>query len=116
MSGPRSVTVAISNTGHTEQTLTVARAAHKAGGTVISLTGRTSPLSEMADVPLIVRTFEDTDVYTPSTSRLAGLVVIDILATGVALRRSPEHTAAVRRMKSELAAMRQSDDTGEDPS
>jgi RpiR family carbohydrate utilization transcriptional regulator len=107
MSGPRSVTVAISNTGHTEQTLIVAEAAKKAGATVISLTGRTSPLSELADVPLIARTFEDTDVYTPSTSRLAGLVVIDVLATGVALRRSPEHTAAIRRMKSELASMRQ---------
>lgn len=116
MSGPKSVTVAISNTGHTEQTMIVAEAARKAGASVISITGRTSPLSDLATVPLIARTFEDTDVYTPSTSRLAGLVVIDILATGVALRRSPEHTAAVRRMKSELAAMRQSDDTGEDPS
>jgi RpiR family carbohydrate utilization transcriptional regulator len=106
MSGPRSVTVAISNTGHTEQTMIVAEAARKAGASVISITGRPSPLSEIATVPLIARTFEDTDVYTPSTSRLAGLVVIDILATGVALRRSPEHTAAIRRMKSELASMR----------
>jgi len=107
MSSARSVTVAISNTGHTEQTMIVAEAAKKAGAAVISITGRTSPLSELADVPLMVRTFEDTDVYTPSTSRLAGLVVIDILATGVALRSSADHAAAVRRMKSELAAMRQ---------
>lgn len=106
MSGPRSVTVAISNTGHTEQTMIVAEAAKRAGAAVISITGRTSPLSELADVPLLVRTFEDTDVYTPSTSRIAGLVVIDVLATGVALRSSPEHTEAVRRMKSELATMR----------
>lgn len=106
MSGPKSVTVAISNTGHTEQTMIVAEAARKAGASVISITGRTSPLSDLATVPLIARTFEDTDVYTPSTSRLAGLVVIDILATGVALRRSPEHTDAIRRMKSELASMR----------
>lgn len=106
MSGPRSVTVAISNTGHTEQTITVADAARRAGAAVISITGRPSPLSDLATVPLIARTFEDTDLYTPSTSRLAGLVVIDILATGVALRRSPEHTEAIRRMKSELAAMR----------
>jgi len=115
MSGPRSVTVAISNTGHTEQTLIVAEAARKAGASVISITGRPSPLSEIATVPLIARTFEDTDVYTPSTSRLAGLVVIDILATGVALRRSPEHTDAVRRMKSELAAMRSGGGAAEEP-
>jgi len=115
MSGPRSVTVAISNTGHTEQTLIVAEAARRAGASVISITGRPSPLSEIATVPLIARTFEDTDVYTPSTSRLAGLVVIDILATGVALRRSPEHTDAVRRMKSELAAMRSGGGAAEEP-
>lgn len=113
MSGPKSVTVAISNTGHTEQTMIVAEAARKAGASVISITGRTSPLSELADVPLIVRTFEDTDVYTPSTSRLAGLVVIDVLATGVALRSSADHAAAVQRMKSELAAMRHAAEPGE---
>ncbi len=113
MSGPKSVTVAISNTGHTEQTLTVARAAKRAGGTVVSITGQTSPLSELADVPLVVRTFEDTDVYTPATSRLAGLVLVDVLATGVALRRPQEHNEAVRRMKSELAAMRHGPDAEE---
>ncbi|QJU55740.1 SIS domain-containing protein [Herbiconiux sp. KACC 21604] len=111
MSGPKSVVVAISNTGHTEQTLTVADAAKRAGARVISLTGRPSALSELADVPLVVRTFEDTDVYTPSTSRIAGLVVVDVLATAVALRRPPEHNAAVRRMKSELARMRQAPPT-----
>ncbi len=106
MAGPRTVTVAISNTGHTEQTLTVAREAARAGSTVVSLTGRTSPLSRLADIALIARTFEDTDIYTPSTSRLAGLVVVDILATGVALRRPPEQQTAVRRMKAALAGMR----------
>lgn len=109
MSGPATVVVAISNTGHTEQTMAVAGAAKRAGATVVSITGRVSPLSELADIPLVVRTFEDTDIYTPSTSRLAGLVVVDVLSTGVALRRPAEHNAAIRRMKSELAAMRQAD-------
>jgi len=107
------VVVAISNTGHTEQTIIAAGAAKKAGATLVSITGRESPLSELADIPLILRTFEDTDLYTPSTSRLAGLVVVDILATGVALRR-PEGSAAIRRMKSELAQMRHVPDQLED--
>lgn len=106
LSQSTSVVVAISNTGHTEQAIIAANAAKKAGATLISITGRESPLSELADVPLILRTFEDTDLYTPSTSRLAGLVLVDILATGVALRR-PERSAAIRRMKGELAQMRQ---------
>ncbi|RKN39484.1 SIS domain-containing protein [Streptomyces hoynatensis] len=106
MSRPGAVTFAVSNTGHTAETLTVARAARKNGAKVIALVGNEGPLSELADITLKAVTFEDTDVYTPSTSRLAGLVVIDILATGVALRRSSEHRERVRRMKSQLAVMR----------
>ncbi|RIQ17875.1 SIS domain-containing protein [Jiangella rhizosphaerae] len=106
MGGPRSVTVAISNTGSTSQVLTVARAAKAAGSPVIALTGQPGALSDLADVALVVQTFEDTDIYTPTTSRLAGLVVIDVLATGVALRRPAEHREAIHHMKNELAAMR----------
>ncbi|GAA2898403.1 SIS domain-containing protein [Streptosporangium fragile] len=106
MGGSRAVMFAISNTGHTAETLTVARAARNAGATVIALVGSDSPLSELADITLKASTFEDTDVYTPSTSRLAGLVVVDILATGVALRRGPEHLERISRMKSRLATMR----------
>jgi RpiR family carbohydrate utilization transcriptional regulator len=108
MSSASSVTFAISNTAHTEQTITVARAAKDAGGTVISLTGQPGPLSEIADIALIVRSFEDTNVYTPATSRIAGLVVVDVLATSVALRRPPSHNEAIQRMKTELAKMRHS--------
>ncbi|GAA5066292.1 RpiR family carbohydrate utilization transcriptional regulator [Thermocatellispora tengchongensis] len=106
VSGPRTVTFAISNTGHTAETLTVAREAKSAGSTVIALVGSDSPLADLADIALKAVTFEDTDIYTPSTSRLAGLVVIDILATGVAMRRGPEHQEKIRRMKSRLATMR----------
>jgi len=106
MSQESSVLFAISNTGHTEQTVIAAAAGKKAGATLVSITGRQSTLSDMADVPIVLKTFEDTDLYTPSTSRLAGLVLIDILATGVALRRSPKSSEAIRRMKTELAKMR----------
>ena len=87
MSGPRSVTFAISHTGRTAETIRVACAAKDAGATVVAMTGQPGPLSRVADVALVVRTFEDTDACTPTISRLAGLVVIDVLATGVMLRR-----------------------------
>jgi len=45
-------------------------------------------------------------MYTPTISRLAGLVVIDILATAVALRRDAAHDARLFQMKKDLAAMR----------
>jgi len=106
LSGPGSVTVAISHTGRTPETLQVATAARQAGATVIALTGQAGPLLDLADVGLVVRTFEDTDSYTPTISRLAALVVIDILATGVLLRRGADGVERVRAMKRRLAAMR----------
>ena len=111
LSGPGSVTVAISHTGLTAETLRVAQAAKDAGATVIALTGQPGPLTELADVALVVRTFEDTDAYTPTVSRLAGLVVIDVLATGVLLRRGAPGLDRLRNMKERLAAMR----SGSDP-
>ena len=43
---------------------------------------------------------EDTDIYVPLTSRIAHLVVIDVLAMGVAMSRGPalvEHLKGVKR-------------------
>jgi len=106
MCGAPGVVVAISNTGRTQTTLRVAEAAKAAGCSVIAITGDNGPLSRMADVQILVRTFEDTDYYTPTVSRLAALVVIDILATGVAMRRGAVGLERIRLMKEQLAAMR----------
>jgi DNA-binding MurR/RpiR family transcriptional regulator len=106
MSDPDTVVVALSNTGRTQAVLDVARVAREQGAGVIGISGEQSPLLELSDVPLLVQTFEDTDIHTPTVSRIAALVVIDILATGVALRRPPEHMRRLEAMKEDLAAMR----------
>ena len=100
------VVVAISNTGRTTSVLEVTARAQLSGASVIALVGGRSPLLEMADVALLVRTFEDTDTYTPTVSRLAGLVLVDVLATAVAVARGPEHLERIQRMKEELSAFR----------
>lgn len=101
-----SVVIAISNTGGSESVLRVVEAARARGASSIGIVGGHSPLSEMVDVNLVVRTFEDTDIYTPTVSRLAGLVMIDILATCVAIHRGPEHLQTLRNMKMRLADFR----------
>ncbi|TFB74992.1 SIS domain-containing protein [Cryobacterium glaciale] len=106
MSGPRSVIVAISNTGHTESTLRVAQSGKSAGATIIAITGGGGPLSLLADLEIPAVTFEDTDFYTPTVSRLAALVIIDILATGVAMRSGADALEKIRLMKATLAEMR----------
>ena len=100
------VIVAISNTGRTRQVVQVAQTAQERGATVIGISGEDSPLLEHCDIPLIVKTIEDTDMYTPTVSRLAGLVVIDILATSVALRRGEELMENLTSIKEGLARFR----------
>ncbi len=100
------VLVAISNTGRTQSVIQIAAQAQQNGATVISITGGDSPLQREADISIIAKTFEDTDIYTPTVSRLAGLVVIDILATSVATHRGGGHLTMIRQMKEGLASFR----------
>ena len=62
---------------------------------------------------LIVETLDNTNVYTPTTSRIAALVVIDILSTAVALRREEGHVDRLDRMKRRLNLYR-SGENGDD--
>jgi len=110
MCTPGIAVVAISNTGRTTSVLEVTERAKKNGATVLAVTGGPGPLAELADVVLVLRTFEDTDTYTPTVSRLAGLVLVDILATAVAVRRGPDHLERVREMKEALSSFRGSSD------
>ncbi|KXF75143.1 RpiR family transcriptional regulator [Paramesorhizobium deserti] len=106
MMKPGEVAFVISNTGTTRSIIEIARIARDSGATVICLTGSDSPLTNYCDVSLIVETLENTNMYTPMISRIAALVVIDILSTSVAMRRSPEHQARVHQMKRQLSDMR----------
>jgi DNA-binding MurR/RpiR family transcriptional regulator len=106
MCTPKTVVFAISNTGRTKTTLRVAEEAKRSGGVVISLTGEEGPLSSLADLDINARTFEDTDYYTPTVSRLAALVVVDILATAVALRRGTDYLSRIQVMKERLSKER----------
>jgi len=110
-----SVLVAISNTGRSTSILDIAAQAKERGSTVIGISGGPSPLIDLADVGLVLRTFEDTDIYTPTVSRLAGLVLIDVLATAVAVRRGPEHLERLGEMKEALSLFRGSSDSDHRP-
>jgi RpiR family carbohydrate utilization transcriptional regulator len=104
---PDDVLVAISNTGETEAILQCVEAARLRGARVIGITGqKSSTLARYCDALLVVETHENTNVYTPTTSRLGALVIIDILSTGLALRLDQGHAQRFEEMKRELARMR----------
>lgn len=106
MMNPGEVAFVISNTGTTRSIIEIARIARDNGATVICLTGSESPLTHYCDVALIVETLENTNMYTPTISRIAALVIIDILSTSVAMRRPPNDQARIHQMKRQLSDMR----------
>jgi len=97
--GPGAVVVAISHTGRTRELLHSVELALDAGAQVIAVTTGGSPLADMATVALLVDVVEDTSVYTPMNSRLAHLVVVDVLQVAVALRKGTDLAESLARSK-----------------
>ena len=87
---PGDVVVVISSSGKVPELLTVADTAKERGAMVVAITAGSSPLARKADVALIVDHVEDLDTQLPMISRILHLLVIDILAVGVAMRRPGE--------------------------
>lgn len=107
MANEGDVFVIISHTGTSSTLLGVAEEVRGNGAGVILITGAAdSPLHALADVTIETQTLENTNLYTPTISRLAGLVVIDILTTVLANRSSAETLEQFREMKTKLADFR----------
>ena len=100
------VAVVISNTGRTRSLVEVADAAREGGAKVIAITGSRAMIGSHCDVTLVVETLDNTDSYTPTISRIAALVVIDILSTAVALRRTDDFIGRFETMKRRLNGLR----------
>jgi RpiR family transcriptional regulator, carbohydrate utilization regulator len=96
----------ISYTGRTQAMLEVAAIAHQSGAKVIGITAPDSPLAAQCDLLLAVEPRENTDAFTPMSSRIGQLVLIDVIASGLALRLGPEFASTLKRIKDNLAATR----------
>lgn len=77
--------ILISNSGRTKDLLEVAQIAKNNGATIIAITSSHTPLSQISHIHLAADNLEGSDFYTPMASRLLHLLIIDILATAVAL-------------------------------
>ncbi len=87
MLGKDDVVVAISKSGNLAETLQAADAALKAGAKLIAITAGGSPLARRATVALEVNHAEQGESYLSMVSRILHLLLMDILAVGVAMRR-----------------------------
>jgi RpiR family carbohydrate utilization transcriptional regulator len=83
---PGDCLVVISNSGRTRDLMDATDIARKNNATVIVITASGSPLASAGDIHLSADHPEGYDRYSPMVSRLLHLMIIDILATTVALR------------------------------
>ncbi|SDX13123.1 transcriptional regulator HexR [Marinobacter mobilis] len=100
------VIVIISYTGRTKEIIEIAQDARANGATVIAITTPGSPLTEVCNVVLGVSADEDTEVYMPMASRIVHLTIIDILATGVTLKRGEDFRDHLKKIKDSLKPTR----------
>lgn len=100
------VVVAISNTGRTRDIVDAAKAALAGGAKVIAITHGNSPLARIASVGLHANVDEDTDIFSPMTSRTSHLAIGDILAVGVALQRGPALAEKLKKAKDLIVGRR----------
>lgn len=100
------VLVLLSFTGRTKEMVEVARIGRSAGALVIAITQEGSSLAEEASLVLGVESPEDTDVYMPMQSRMIQLTLVDVLATGVILRRGEDFHSHLKNIKQSLATTR----------
>ena len=100
--GPGDCVVVISNSGRTRDLMDACDIARKNGATTIVITASGSPLASAGHVHLAADHPEGYDRYSPMVSRLLHLMIIDILATCLALRIGARLQPLLREMKNNL--------------
>ncbi|MFQ3170469.1 MAG: RpiR family carbohydrate utilization transcriptional regulator [Oleispira sp.] len=100
------VVVAISQSGRTKDLLHSIKLAQTYNATVICLAPEGTPISIAADIPIYINIDEDTDQFTPMTSRIAHLMVIDMLAIAVTQRRGPDFIEHLNAIKESIKSLR----------
>jgi DNA-binding MurR/RpiR family transcriptional regulator len=102
----RCVLLALSLTGRTSELLEAVMVARGYGAQVVAITAPGSPLARLSAVVLPVVTRETDAVLKPSSARYAALMMLDVLATEVAVTDPARSRELLRRIKLVLDAHR----------
>jgi RpiR family transcriptional regulator, carbohydrate utilization regulator len=101
--GPRDSVICISRSGRSSELVRTAEILADRQVPFISIAPDGSPLAALATVNIHLEFDEDPDVYTPMSSRLGQLTIIDILAVSVAVQKgalaSPDMKKAREALK-----------------
>ena len=103
---PGDCLIVISNSGRTRELVDVAHIARHQGATVIAITSSHTPLSDSSHILLAADNLEGSDLYSPMASRLLHLLIIDILATAVALKMGDSLAHTLQNLQNQLQQKR----------
>ncbi|MFK8032283.1 MAG: MurR/RpiR family transcriptional regulator [Gammaproteobacteria bacterium] len=78
--------ILVSKTGASQPVIDAAKTAVSQGARVFAITSPASALADVVEQSLLVDVDEDTDLYTPMSSRLAQLAILDAVQVATALR------------------------------
>lgn len=100
------VVVAISQSGQTRALIEAIKLANNAGAKTIALAPTDSPVAQASQIPIYIDAEEEVEIYTPLSSRIAHLVVIDLIAVGVAQRIGPHISQHLQALHKSLKPLR----------
>ena len=82
----RDVVLVVSNSGRQPELIRLAQRARERGAAVVAIAPAHSPLARLASVAISLDPVEDVATQLPMISRIQYLLVVDVLAVGVAMR------------------------------
>jgi RpiR family carbohydrate utilization transcriptional regulator len=100
---PSDVMTVISSSGRWPDLARAAASARRRGATLLAITEPAAALAAEADILLPCRAREDTSVYTPMSSRLVHLAILDALQVGLALAIGQPAVDKLKLSKSALS-------------
>lgn len=104
------VVVAISQSGQTKALIDAIELAKANGAITIGLAPANSPVAKHSEIAINIDVEEEVEIYTPLSSRIAHLVVIDLLAVGVAQRIGPHISHHLQALHKGLQSLRETKD------
>ena len=103
---PDDVLVLLSHSGRWQEFAQAANIARERDATVIAITNPDSDLADSASILFPCRVIEDTNVFTPTSSRLGQLALLDALLVALALTLGSGATERLRLSKDALQRCR----------
>jgi len=94
----------VSTSGEADAILSAEQIAREYGATTVAITRPGSSLAKKAKISIVVDPPDYQDIYKPTASRYAHLIIVDALAMAVAHEKPDETSENLRRIRASLTA------------